>query len=395
MIFSVCLVSCDATTAEDYLKNDINWVIKAIEEYYLDDKEMSYSDYAKLIVGSVCDDYSEFMTKEEYEQLIKEDSGNVVGVGLSFLRSSTDATIHTVSGNSPAENAGITAGGKIIKVNDVTVSNYEEFKTQMLLYDIGVEFTLTIDYDGEIKTFTLARQNFISNLVTYRDKNTGYRFNGEKGTNMVENPANAMPELPENTAYVKFTNFFGDNTVQNIESCLNYAVAQGKKNVVVDLRDNGGGYVHMMSDIVAMFVRGEKTLTAVAEFKNGTKDLYYTKGENFKSFENVYFLANESSASASEALMGALIDYNVLPYANVIVQNKTLTDGKARTFGKGIMQSTLVNNFTGDALKITVARILWPVSGTCIHGSGIVATAENSTTTDAETLQRLVEILAK
>ena len=395
VIFSFCFVSCDFSSAEQYITKDINWVIKAIEDYYYDDKELSYSDYAKLIVDSVCDEYSEFYTKEEYEALVEADSGNVIGIGVTFLKSSTDATIHTVYGNSPAENAGITAGGKIIKVNDTDVADYDEFSKEVLSKAVGEKFTLTIDYGGVIKTFTLAREAFVSNLVTYADKDKGFRFNGEKGTNMVEKEGGNIPELPDNTAYVKFTNFYGDNTVQNIESCLDYAVGKGKTNIVIDLRSNGGGYVSMMSDIVALFVEGGKKLTAVAELKSGKTELYYTAKENCRKFDKVYVLADEYSASASEALMGALIDYEVISYSDIIIQNENPEEGISRTFGKGIMQSTLVNNVTGDALKITTARILWPVSGTCIHGVGIKATAENSTSTDAETLSRLVEILTK
>ena len=89
-------------------------------------------------------------------------------------------------------------------------------------------------------------------------------------------------------------------------------------------------------------------------------------------------LADENTASASECLIGAMLDYGTLTRDALVI---TETNGVARTYGKGIMQTTYVNFTHGDALKLTTAYIFWPQSHTSIHGIGITTTPENEVET--------------
>ena len=89
-------------------------------------------------------------------------------------------------------------------------------------------------------------------------------------------------------------------------------------------------------------------------------------------------LADEDSASASECLIGCMLDYGAIGYADICL---TEYGGRAKTFGKGIMQTTyLVNVFQRDAIKLTTAKILWPLTKNCIHGRGVLAADGTKTT---------------
>jgi carboxyl-terminal processing protease len=151
---------------------------------------------------------------------------------------------------------------------------------------------------------------------------------------------------------------------------------EGKKNLVLDLRGNGGGNLDIMQEIASYFCKNAKSntpLVAVAD--------YGEKRERFDATGNVYkkyfaedsricVLADVGTASASEALMGAMLDYGTITYGDICL---TETRGIARTYGKGIMQTTYIMDvFKQDALKLTTATIRWPISNICIHNRGIL-----------------------
>ena len=105
-------------------------------------------------------------------------------------------------------------------------------------------------------------------------------------------------------------------------------------------------------------------------------------------------MANENTASASECLIGAMLYYGKCFDVNkLIVVNNSLEDGIASTYGKGIMQTTYSNLFTGEAIKLTTAYIFQPDKTTSIHGVGIKATLENSFTDDTLALNRAISII--
>lgn len=125
----------------------------------------------------------------------------------------------------------------------------------------------------------------------------------------------------------------------------------------------------------------------------------------------MFVLANAGTASASEALIGAMVCYGALDYKNVFVSqysdayiNWLYPDGKgvknARSYGKGIMQSSFTNFSTGEVLKLTTAKIFWPDETTCIHDVGVTVgdgctplPAEWEWTKDDAELKTAVEII--
>ena len=115
----------------------------------------------------------------------------------------------------------------------------------------------------------------------------------------------------------------------------------------------------------------------VASYQGKRDSGTFKSGANnfFEHLTAISVIANERSASASECLIGALICYGDIFSADRLIIEKNL-DGVAKTYGKGIMQTTY-KLISGGAFKLTTARILWP-DGTCIHGKGIYTSEENS-----------------
>ena len=379
----------------------ITWVLDYFKDNYLfgdyDADQDTYDTFAKMIAGALGDEYSEYYTKEEYAQLLASNQGSKSGTGLTFLITTPPnghpLDIFRVIGNSPAEQAGVTAGGRVVNVNGVVVETQNDFAIAMSLIPTGQPFEMTVKYNGNNETFTLSKENYTANLVTVKDSSGAYRFNGEKGDEWVRY-SDGDSNLG-NAIYIAFSNFQGDNTYKNIKTALEYGKAQNRDTVVIDLRGNGGGYVDLMGDIAKLFIDEKNPTMAIAQYKNGDEYNFKSNSTDYFEFERVFVIADQNSASASESLIGALMDYGVINYSRLIVQNEVAINGLCHTFGKGIMQTTYVNPYNKDALKITTAYIVWPKTKTVIHGNGVYATAENSTTTNTQTMQRLYALLGE
>ena len=154
---------------------------------------------------------------------------------------------------------------------------------------------------------------------------------------------------------------------------------RGKSKLILDLRDNGGGFMDILSAISSYLVYGENknALVSYAVHKNGGTESFYTAGDNFnRDITSIAVMANINTASASEALIGAMLYYGRAFDTTKLVIEKN-SQGVARTYGKGIMQSTF-QFLEGDAIKLTTAYVYQPDKTTCIQGKGIVVTGENA-----------------
>ena len=111
-------------------------------------------------------------------------------------------------------------------------------------------------------------------------------------------------------------------------------------------------------------------LVAKAVYKDGKIDKFTTSNVKYKKydFERIIFLANEDTASASEALIGACLDYDSRDVVRVVLSKGA--NGSYKTYGKGIMQTT-TEHYSGSAIKLTTAQIYWPTSNETIHDVGI------------------------
>lgn len=397
------------------LDEDMRTLIKikaAIDgEYYKEiDDDLFYGEIFKAVNNEVLDNYSRYMTEEEYAATKKARTGSSSGVGLSFLTKDKDENpqmyILSVLGNSPAEERGMLAGDYIVgfgktreEIKDSVI--FDEFSDFLQAREDDEEFYVKVKRGEEEKIFALYKSAYVENYVFYRTKETAYSFTGDNGTIMTERGL-PLACLDEETAYIRLT-YFNGNAAKNFKTAMQRFKEDGKKNLVLDLRGNGGGYMDILEDIASYFCKNAKSDNPVVAIAD-----YGKRKEKFKAATNAYdlyfaadsrimVLADSNTASASEALMGCMIDYGATEYGDICLSER---NGVAKTYGKGIMQTTFPVLINDGAIKLTTAEIKWPVSGNCIHGRGILPedgtkTVEQDYTADAEIVAAIERLKTK
>ena len=307
-------------------------LMQLVDMYYyedVDEDDMLESAALGLIAG-IGDVYSTYYTKEDMEAFNEETEGEYAGIGCQLLADPSDQmiTVTRVFKGSPAEEAGMRAGDKIVYVDDVYYSAYEmDDAVNVMRGEPGGEVKVTVLRDLETIDFDISREIVNINYVEYEI------VDGDIG-------------------YVMVYDFLGD-AYEGFEEAINAFRSANVSGMIIDLRNNGGGLVDACVDMADLIL--PEGVVVTMRDRNDQEEVY--------RIDNAYFdvpmvlLVNEYSASASEILAGAVRDYG----AGTLLGTKT--------FGKGVVQSAL--EFTdGSGIKLTTARYYTP-SGECIHGVGI------------------------
>lgn len=412
--------------------NTKKWVLNTIKANYYYYDEMDKNGLNDLTVEEIVsrlDMYSEFYTAEEFDALMKDNSGEKAGIGFSYSyveagKSSVypdgGCLLMTVVGNSPAEKSGLQAG--YVLTGGTYSGQTVAFDTEDALGDFvdpiaaGAEFTLTAHTNKGVEDFKVSKQEYNASYMFMATNYSAWApaLNGKgEVIGLHEVPDRKVGYLPEGAAYVSMSQFFG-TAAEEFGYLMKRFNADHCTSLILDLRNNGGGYVDVMQDMAGYFTSslGDGTYVGMtAKYRSGKEEVYNCKrynGGNLVSRDTtVYVLANSGTASASEALIGALISYDFLKYENIFLSdyNEEFLDwakgayGTAKSYGKGIMQTTFPNYFTGEALKLTTAQIYWP-NGRCIHGVGVTADdgcrivqTDWVVTPDDSELQKIVQII--
>ncbi len=353
------------------------------KEYY---KEITDEDFYGTVFSAInselLDDYSTYMTAEEAAAYFSALQGNSSGVGMVFTTGGDEELrITRVCGNSPAEGAGILAGEFVLGCGKTEESiekcvTFDEFSECLSKYRTGEEFFVEIGSEQGARLVKLSKQAYVENYVFYRDNDGAYAFTGEKAETLTEK-GTPLACLDDDTAYIRLIEFTGNADLE-FDGAMKQFKKEGKKNLVLDLRGNGGGLLDVMQSIASYFCKNTKAKTpvvAVADFGK-SRAQYHAKGNYYGQYfaedSRICVLADSGSASASECLLGSMLDYGAISYGDICLAER---NGVAKTFGKGIMQQTYwVNLFKGDAVKLTTAEIRWPISDNSIHGVGILPT---------------------
>ncbi len=411
------------------LSDTKNWVLKTIRQNYYYYDEMDKEGLEDLSVDEIVkrlDIYSEYFTPEELRALIKDNSGEKAGIGFSysFVEKGKSAVypeggclLITVIGNSPAEKAGMKAGQLLVggTYNGQSVSFNSQDAIENFIVPIapGVQFTLTSS-TGE--NYTVSKQEYNASYMFMATNSSVYKptFDDDGDVNGLTFGADGAVEyLPDGTAYIGMSQFYG-TAADEFGYLMKEFNAQNCTSLVLDLRNNGGGYVDVMQDMAGYFVssvRGGTNLAMTARYRNEREEIYNCVSHSGDSLvpadTTVYVLANSGTASASEALIGVLVSYGILDYENIYLSDYgeeflswASEDYKtAQSYGKGIMQTTFTNYMTGEALKLTTAQIYWP-NGKCIHGVGLTASDGCKTvktdwvvTPDDSELQKIIAMI--
>ena len=320
---------------DDAVNEKIDEINRYIDSYFYFDKDPDKQEEAIYdgIMAGLDDPYSVYYTKEEYEDLMEEDSGEYVGVGAVVTQdeSMVVSVVRPIPG-SPAEEAGILAEDIIVEVDGTEITDQE--------------LSLVVDMiRGEEET--------TAHIKVYRQSEADY-FEFDMVRRVVENYSVYHEMLPDNIGYIQIQQFY-DNTPKEFKEAIEDLKSQGAKGLIFDVRDNPGGLLNAVTDMCD-YVMGEGTIVTV-EDRDGRVLNDYESDEEQQIKLPMVVLVNGNSASASEIFTGALKD-----------------SGKAKivgttTFGKGIVQSVIPLS-DGTAIKLTIAKYFTP-NGNDIHKIGI------------------------
>lgn len=299
------------------------------------DGEVNLSDAIegakKGIASSVGDKYTSYMTASEATDFTKSLHGEV-GSGIGIVLANRDGYVRIVRTlpDNPASRAGILAGDIIYKIDDAEAYNLDpdEIATK-LRGEKGTTVKLSVVRDGEELSFDLTREE-INNVPAYVDYN-------------------------DHTAIIHVLRFDTD-TGTIIRDFTKEFESRGINKVILDLRDNGGGYVSAAKDLLSLWIDSQAILIQKSA-KLPDETTYAAHGQAKLSDMKTVVLVNGSTASASEIVAGALKDYG-----------KATIVGET-TYGKGVVQS-LVNLSGGTLLKVTTAHWYTP-NGNSINGTGV------------------------
>ena len=345
VIFTITALFIGAKLGNWFIvRGDEQGVIKAISKEYsnlpqilnLIDKKSIFKfndkkakDAAlKAIVASLGDEYSEYLTKKETAAWESYLNGEFSGIGISFQKNDNgEYQVTEVFKNSPAENAGIKSGDIILKVDGKLYDTSEEM-SEHIRGKNGTKVEMVLRRDNKEINATMTRE-------TVKEKTVYGKV------------------LDDGSGYILIKSF-EEGTSEEFETELSAFEKQGVKSMIIDLRDNGGGYIDEGIKIADRLLK-EGTITDMEDVNGKRK--YYNSDEKATKIKYVV-LVNENTASTSEILTAAIKD------------NKGGKIVGTKTFGKGIVQETTKFK-DGSSLKLTVLRYFSP-KGKVIHKKGIV-----------------------
>lgn len=303
------------------------------EKYYgkTDYQKMTYGAVEGM-VGALNDPYSIFMDPDMTKEFMGSLDGSFGGIGAEVAIRKDKLTIVSPLKNSPAMKAGIRAGDIILAIDgkdtgDMTLGE----AVSLLRGNPGTKVKVMISRNGNRNPFeiTITRDNIQVESVTYTEK-------------------------PGKIAYVEFSRF-GDDTEKKFEGIADQIQKNGDKKMILDFRNNPGGYLDTAVTIMDLFL--DKGTIVKEKFGDGTTKVFEAeKGKKFDGFK-IVILINKGSASASEIVAAAMKDYSL---AYIIGE---------KSFGKGTVQD-LEDFSDGSSLRLTVAHWLTP-KGNDINEKGV------------------------
>ena len=311
----------------------LNEVQSIIEEYYYDevDSELLTAGMFKGIAAGLDDPYADYYSVQELQSVMDSSAGEYFGIGatLSENLQTGEILVMEVYADSPAEQAGLQVGDRILTVQEQDASMGLS-DLVMLIKSIEDEFIMKIYREETQEELELTMQ--CSEIK-------------------IDHVQFEMRE--DQVGYIRISEFTS-NAVGQFKEALQELNAAGMEKLIVDLRNNPGGLLDSVCDILDLVI--PKGLIVYTEDKNGSRKEYESEGNRMIDCE-VAVLVNGYSASASEIFAGAVQDYELGPVIGT------------KTYGKGVVQKTYPLS-DGSAFKMTVEKYFTP-KGQDIDGNGI------------------------
>ena len=335
-LVALCLVFSLTVTAQRSLPQVLQKLLNAeyaISTLYVDsvNEDKLVEDAIKGMLESL-DPHSSYTDAKETKELEEPLQGEFSGVGIQFnMNKDTLYVIQTVPGG-PSERVGVLAGDRIIYVNDTTIAGVKMKNSDIqkrLRGKKGTNVTIKVKRPGvkDLITFRITRDNIPLNSI------------------------DAKYMLDERTGYLRISRF-GAKTHEEMMEALQELKKQGMTQLIMDLSDNGGGYLNAAIDMCNEFLeRGQ--LMVYTEGENSPRNEANANGWGDYKDLHMVVIVNQYSASAAEIFAGAMQDWD-----------RAVVVGR-RTFGKGLVQRPFKFE-DGSMMRLTVARYYTP-SGRCIQ----------------------------
>ncbi|HLS38402.1 MAG TPA: S41 family peptidase [Sphingobacterium bovisgrunnientis] len=306
----------------------IQQVLDLLSNSYVDSIDLdSLQNGAINHIISHLDPYSTYLVPNESKNQNELLEGTFEGIGLDFFNLNDTLLVVGVVGNGPAEKAGLKVGDRIIRIDTTFVSGR----------NIGQKVVdrLMRGKKGSVVNIYVNRENAPSNQL-FKVKRDQINVSSIDASYLLE------PQI----GYVKIRRF-GLKTADEFKTSIIELKKQGASNLILDLRDNGGGYFHIAIKIASEFF-ADKKLLVYTQGAHETKREYFSDGNGNFASGKLVVLVNESSASASEIVAGALQDWD---RATVVGR---------RSYGKGIVQEQF-DFLDGSRINLSISRYYTPL----------------------------------
>ena len=321
-----------ATDETVVIEKDLEEALRVIERHYVLGSKLDYnSAFKSSIIGMLrsLDPHSNYYDRDEYEELKTDQRSEYFGIGASiqnyFLRDDGDTFITATFQNSPAARAGLRFGDRIVAVDGVKMTGKPSLEVRDKIRGPRgsiVKITIERAADRRLQTVEITRD-------------------------VVPQPS--IPDaymIKPGVAYVDMTRGFNISTTEELQDALDQLHARGMNSLVLDLRNNPGGFLDQAIHVAEVFLpSGELILTQKG--RNGLRDNTYRSANNSADPVPLVILINENTASASEIVAGAMQDHD-----------RALIVGET-SFGKGLVQSIIPLDY-GAGLTLTSAKYYTP-----------------------------------
>jgi len=314
------------------VQRDFDEALKVIQEQYVDGRKLSYNDVFKSsIIGMLrsLDPHSNYYDREEFDELKTDQRSEYFGIGASIQNyvhgDQADTYITATFDGSPAGKAGLRYGDRIVEVDGVKMTGKSSLEVRDKIRGprgSTVKLTLERAADKRIEKVDIVRDAV---------------------------PQPSIPDaymLKPGVGYIDMTRGFNYTTTDELLDALDRLHAKGMTSLVLDLRNNPGGFLDQAIHVAEVFLRnGQLILTQKG--RNGYRDNEYQSHNNAPDTTPLVILINENTASASEIVAGAMQDHD-----------RALIVGQT-SFGKGLVQSIIPLEY-GAGLTLTSAKYFTP-----------------------------------
>lgn len=318
---------CLSVQAQMNPKYKFEEALKLIQENYVDqvNEERMVDEAIRAMIADL-DPHSSYTSREEAEAMREAMSGSFAGIGIQFLKNDDNTYVTAVNPDGPAMRAGVRVGDQIVHIDHESIAGDEWGNREIMLKlrgekDVPVVLGIRSPESETVKDIKIVRENILDRSV--------------REAYMVD----------DEIAYISLS-IFNRTTRAEIDDALKKLKEKGMKKLILDLQHNGGGYVESAIGVADEFLPKER-MVFYSVPNQGGRDHYFTGGFGQFYEGELVVLIDESTASSSEIVTGALQDWD-----------RAVVVGR-RSFGKGLMQRPVPLS-DGSEMQLTGARYYTP-----------------------------------